>query len=294
MAELDPRGVHQDRVAAEDRGTTGAQAYVGGAELVDDGDRPGGHPRTERGLEQPRPLRAAGKEGRQVDLDAGWGVRGGDDAEPLSSVELVPAGHADDERETVGERRVEGLRAQVGRAAGEQVVVVRRGWVHRRPPVLQSRQATPATRRSCTIGKSLFCRSGRQRESSSSSTNSASQIAPGVATNRSCARALVGHRDPDEVVVVDERGVVVPERQPEGIGEPFHHHRLRGAVLADEQHRRLQRERGEHDLVELAPAEHAERPGRAQPRVARATRGLPLPDFVVRVAIGAPLVSSDP
>lgn len=53
-------------------------------------------------------------------------------------------------------------------------------------------RSTPATRRSCTRGKSLFCRSGRHLEISSKKANSAPQMDPGEDTNSSvpCAEGI--------------------------------------------------------------------------------------------------------
>ena len=77
--------------------------------------------------------------------------------------------------------------------------------------------------------------------------------------------ALVGHRDPDEVVVVDQRRVVVAELEPQRRRDPLGHERLRGAVRAHEQQRRLCRERRQQHGVEPLPPHHAERRGQRQP-----------------------------
>ena len=67
------------------------------------------------------------------------------------------------------------------------------------------------------IGNSLFCRSGRQREISSKKTTSASQMDDGVWTY--CEGAVaVGQRVTDQVVEVQQAGVVVPPLEAQGDG----------------------------------------------------------------------------
>jgi len=59
------------------------------------------------------------------------------------------------------------------------------------------------------------------------------------------APGLVRHRDPDQVVVLDQRRIVVAEAEPKRPGHPLDEPRLRRPVRADERHRRLEREGGE-------------------------------------------------
>jgi hypothetical protein len=49
----------------------------------------------------------------------------------------------------------------------------------------------------------------------------------------------VGDGEPDEVVELQNAGVVVPQLEAEGVGEAHQQQRFRGAVIADEQQRFL-------------------------------------------------------
>ena len=106
-------------------------------------------------------------------------VQSAQDRELIRARQVRERGDDDDEAEAIGERDVERFGAGVFR-----------GVTRCRPPTAAGSSrpsggaacssATPWTTFSWTIGNSLFCSSGRQRETSSNSTDSASQIVAGV------------------------------------------------------------------------------------------------------------------
>ena len=94
----------------------------------------------------------------------------------------------------------------------------------------------PWTRRSWMIGKSLFCRSGRQREISS--TNTACGLPDGRRRlDVLQAASAVGQRVADQVVEIEQAGVVVSPLQAERDAQAGQQIRLARAVRPDQQQR---------------------------------------------------------
>ena len=115
----------------------------------------------------------------------------------------------------------------------------------------------PCTRRSWTMGNSLFCSSGRQRLISSRNTASASQIVAGV-RSQSSPPVPIGDRVAHEVVVGQEARVVVAPDEAERLGDPGQQQALARAVRPDEEDRQLGRERADDDRFELVEPDQAE------------------------------------
>ena len=72
---------------------------------------------------------------------------------------------------------------------------------------------------------------------------------------------FVGQRDAHQVVVVDERSVVEPIDQTEGLGQPLEQEALGRPVSSDQEKRLLGRQGRQQHRLQPFPAEQAERAG---------------------------------
>ena len=123
----------------------------------------------------------------------------------------------------------------------------------------------PWTRRSWMIGNSLFWRSGRQREISSTNTASACQMDDGVWTY-SRPTSAVGQRIANQVVEIEQAGVVVSPLEAERHAQASQQVGLARTVRPDQQERFGADQRAEHHRLDALQADDPELRKQRRPR----------------------------
>jgi hypothetical protein len=177
------------------------------------------------------------------------------DAAALLFGEAVPVQRAHEQREAVGQRRVQRLRAGVGLVA----VLVGGTGVHRRPAVAQPGQRD-----------ALHAALVHQREQAVlvlrlAAADLVDQHRLGLPDGgrrleeAHRARLLLRVREPDQVVEGDQARVVVAVLEFQRLGQRVQQVGLAGAGAADQQQRVLGHQRGQDHRLEAVEAEHAER-----------------------------------
>ena len=198
------------------------------------------------------------------------------------------------EGEAVGQRRVERLRAEVvveegvgradvaravrGGAAGARAVGPRRR-VHRRPAIAQRLERDAHRAPLVHDREQLVLHLG---PAARDLVEEHRLRAPQRGRRAQVAQALagfVGHREAEQVVERDQAGVVVPMLEAQRLRRAVEQRRLGTAVRADQQQRRLGRQRGQDRRVEMVQAVQAQQlqhPDRPHSRGGRARRRAPL------------------
>ena len=172
----------------------------------------------------------------------------------LSLAEPFPCRHLGDEREAVGESRVEGLRTAVGVRFG---LVVARGRVHRRPAVKQALEEDALDAALVHDREELVLQVGpAARDLVEENRLRVPDRRRGA--DEAEASLPVRQRVADQVVVVEETRVVVPPLEPERGGDAAEEVRLPGPVRPDEEQRLAADQRAQHHGLDRFHADHAE------------------------------------
>jgi hypothetical protein len=178
---------------------------------------------------------------------------GADDRFLLCCVEGLPVRHSCLQREPVRQRDVQRLAAEV---AVVFVVVLNRR-VHRSPAVFQIRQRDALNAPLVDDGKEPVLHVQTSPRDLVDEDGLRAPHRCGCLHETQLAMR-VGQRVAHQVVEVDERGVVVPPAQAEGIGQAFEQQRLGRPVRTDQQQRRLRGQRRQHYRLQRAEADEPE------------------------------------
>ncbi len=179
---------------------------------------------------------------------------------PLVIAELRPVGHRHDEGEAVGQRGIKGFGTQVDVFPGRGVAAVKgRGRVHRSPAVAQALQPLALHAALMDDGEELVLQLGPgavdlvdEDHLRVPHRGRCGQVAQGRSV-------LVRQGDANQVVEVDQRGIVESVFELEGLRQTLQQETLGGAVPADHQKRIAGGQGCEDQRLQQVPAEDSQR-----------------------------------
>ena len=252
----DPGGMHTADRAQQQSGSTGTERQVTLRQFVDERDDVIGDAITTRGIDHLERVACPNDQfGRQ--RIAGGACRdlraGPDKGKTIVATDLAPVRHRDDEPEAVDERFIEFLDAEVARVGATEQT----GRIDGGPAMTQRNQVFAGDAALVHQRKELVLQIGPAAVDFVEEDELGVPHCPGGAEIAETA-VVIGNGDADEIVVVQQRRVVMTKALIERVGDPLGDECFRRAVRADQQHRGFERQGGKHDRVDGRPAMDAE------------------------------------